>query len=588
MKKAFDLSNQTIKSNIQKLKKIMTERGLDGLYISSFDPFLNEYVPLQDNHRFYITGFTGSMAEVLVPVEGKVRLYVDSRYHEQADLEVDLNEIEVMKIGSDTSTTESLVQDVKKLSITKLGYEADRTSLGFLKRLSGAAKETVPLTPDVLSSVIAFEGLTALKEVDLVPREWRGRDTSEKTKSIITHDKQAIYLTALDSIAWITNCRGYHLPFLSSFYAKCLMTKEKVYVFVTPETPVSQKAKKEFGMEFITLPFTELEAELDRLQNTLHLEEVLYDPGMINSADFGMLVKVFGMEKLTEKAGGLYEYQSIKEAVEVKQIEASFRKSDKAIFNTLNWVKSSLKNEKRITELDLYNETSKNYKAQGAHDQSFNTIAGVGPNGSIMHYGSPSDEVIIKQDDMILLDSGGYFEGGWATDTTRTFFGCDNAKLAHPKMVEMYTLVLKGLLACQTAVFPEGTKGMVLDGLARNAMRKKGYDFGHGTGHGVGIHVHEPAVRISSLSTLPMKEGQVVSIEPGIYVPGFGGVRLENVALVEKHPEFPKMLRFKSFVYIGFDHALIDMKLLNEEERQALEEYEAECSKRGTNFRPSK
>ncbi len=588
MKKAFDLSNQTIKSNIQKLKKIMTERGLDGLYISSFDPFLNEYVPLQDNHRFYITGFTGSMAEVLIPIEGKVRLYVDSRYHEQADLEVDLNEIEVMKIGSDTSTTESLVQDVKKLSIAKLGYEADRTSLGFLKRLSGAAKETVPLTPDVLSSVIAFEGLTALKEVDLVPREWRGRDTSEKTKSIITHDKQAIYLTALDSIAWITNCRGYHLPFLSSFYAKCLMTKEKVYVFVTPETPVSQKAKKEFGMEFITLPFTELQAELDRLQNTLHLEEVLYDPGMINSADFGMLVKVFGMEKLTEKAGGLYEYQSIKEAVEVKQIEASFRKSDKAIFNTLNWVKSSLKNEKRITELDLYNETSKNYKAQGAFDQSFNTIAGVGPNGSIMHYGSPSDEVVIKQDDMILLDSGGYFEGGWATDTTRTFFGCDDAKMAHPKMKEMYTLVLKGLLACQTAVFPEGTRGMVLDGFARNAMRKKGYDFGHGTGHGVGIHVHEPGVRISSISTLPMKEGQVVSIEPGIYVPGFGGVRLENVALVEKHPEFPKMLRFRSFVYIGFDHALIDMKLLNEEEKQALEEYEAECSKRGTNFRSSK
>jgi Xaa-Pro aminopeptidase len=588
MKKAFDLSNQTIKSNIQKLKKIMTERGLDGLYISSFDPFLNEYVPLQDNHRFYITGFTGSMAEVLVPIDGKVRLYVDSRYHEQADLEVDLNEIEVVKIGSDTSTTESLVQDVKRLSLAKLGYEADRTSLGFLKRLSGAAKETVPLSPNVLSSVIAFESLTALKEVELVPREWRGRDTSEKTKSIITHDKQAIYLTALDSIAWITNCRGYHLPFLSSFYSKCLMTKEKVYVFVTPETPVSQNALREFGMEFITLPFTELEAELDRLQNTLHLEEVLYDPGMINSADFGMLVKVFGMEKLTEKAGGLYEYQSIKEAVEVKQIEASFRKSDQAIFNTLKWVKSSLKNEKRITELDLYNETSKNYKAQGAHDQSFNTIAGVGPNGSIMHYGNPSDEVIIKQDDMILLDSGGYFDGGWATDTTRTFLGCDDAKKAHPKMMEMYTLVLKGLLACQTAVFPEGTKGMVLDGLARNAMRKKGYDFGHGTGHGVGIHVHEPAVRISSLSTLPMKEGQVVSIEPGIYVPGFGGVRLENVALVEKHPEFPKMLRFRSFVYIGFDHALIDMKLLNEEEKQALEEYEAECSKRGTNFRPSK
>lgn len=588
MKKAFDLSNQTVKSNIQKLKKVMTERGLDGMYISSFDPFLNEYVPLEDNHRFYITGFTGSMAEVLVPLEGRVRLYVDSRYHEQADLEVDTNEIEVMKIGSDTSTTEALVQDVKKLSIKKLGYEADRTSLGYLKRLSAVATETSPLVPSDLASVISFEALPALKEVELVPREWRGRDTLEKTKAIITNEKQGIYLTALDSIAWITNCRGYHLPFLSSFYAKCLVTREKVYVFVTPETPVSDKARKEYGLEFIALPFTDLEGELDRLQNTLHLEEVLYDPGMINSADFNMLIKVFGTEKLTEKNGGLYDYQSLKEAVEVKQMEASFRKSDKAIFNTIKWLKESIKDGKRITELDLYNETTKKYKEQGARDQSFNTIAGVGPNGSIMHYGNPSDEVIVKDTDMILLDSGGYFEGGWATDTTRTFLACDEAKKADPKMLEIYTLVLKGILACQTAVFPEGTKGMVLDGLARNAMRKKGYDFGHGTGHGVGVHVHEPGVRISSLSNLPMKEGQVVSIEPGIYIPGFGGVRLENVAYVEKHPEFPKMLRFRSFVYIGFDHSLIDMKLLNEEEKQALEEYEAECSKRGTSFRSSK
>jgi Xaa-Pro aminopeptidase len=99
MKKSIDLSNQTIKTNIEKLKKVMTDRGLDGMYISSFDPFLNEYVPLQDNHRYYLTGFTGSMAEVLVPVKGRLRLYVDGRYHEQADLEVDANRKEAFDIA---------------------------------------------------------------------------------------------------------------------------------------------------------------------------------------------------------------------------------------------------------------------------------------------------------------------------------------------------------------------------------------------------------------------------------------------------------------------------------------------------------
>lgn len=586
MKKSFSLSNQTIKTNIQKLKKIMAEKNLDAMYISSFDPFLNEYVPLQDNHRFYFTAFTGSMAEVLALANGKIRLYVDGRYFEQADLEVDHDEIDVVK--SVDSTTGDLVKDITAFNIKRLGYEADRTSLGFLKRLSAAAQETVAIPGGELAKTIEFEKLSDLKEVTLVNREFRGRDTLEKTRMIFKNESEAMYLTALDTIAWITNCRGYHLPFLSSFYGRALVTKEKVFVFVTPETPVSALAKKEFGLEFISLPLTDLPRELERIQNTLHLKTVWFDPNMSNAADFSMLVKIFGNERLLEKAGGLYEWQSIKEPVEIQQFEASFKRSDKAIYNTIKWVKDSLKEGKRITELDLYNETSKKYQAEGAKDQSFNTIAGVGPNGSIIHYGSPSDEVIIKKDDLILLDSGGYFDGGFATDCTRAFFGGTVADKPDPKKVEIYTLVLKGLLACANAVFPEGTKGIVLDGLARAPMRKKGYDYAHGTGHGVGIHVHEPGVRISSISNVPMKAGQVVSVEPGIYLPGFGGVRLENIYRVEKHPVHKNMLHFVGFVFIGFDPALVDLKLLNDEEKVQLEEYEAECLRRGTSLRAIK
>lgn len=583
MKKSFTLSNQTINANIQNLRKLMAARNLDGMYISSFDPFISEYVPLEDNHRYYFTGFTGSMAEVLVPAEGKVRLYVDGRYHEQADLEVDGRSIEVMKITSDKSTSEELARDVKALGMKRLGYEADRTTLRYLKRLADAAQETVALEAGELGKSVEFTPVAITKPVTFVPREQRGRDTLEKTRAILRSEKEAIYVTALDSIAWITNCRGYHLPFLSSFYAKALVTKEKVFVFVTPETSIDQKAKKEGGLEWIQLPFTELPRELERLQNTLHLEKVSFDPGMSNSADFSMLVRTFGAEKLAEKDGGLYEYQSIKEPVELMQVEASFRKADQAIFKTIKWVKEQVRAGKRITELDLYLETSKKYQAEGAVEQSFNTIAGVGPNGSIIHYGSPSDEVVIKDTDMILLDSGGYFAGGWATDTTRTFFA-DATKKPDPKMKEIYTLVLKGMLAVQNAVFPVGTRGNVLDGYARGPMRKMGYDYSHGTGHGVGVHVHEPGVRIGPLSSVPMKEGQIVSIEPGIYIPGFGGVRLENIAYVEKHPKYPGMLRFKCLVYIGFEPVLIEPSLLNSEEKEQIKEYEAECLKRGTSL----
>ena len=588
MKKSFDLSNQTIKSNIQKLKKMMAEKNLDAMYISSFDPFLNEYVPLQDNHRFYFTAFTGSTAEVLVLANGKVRLYVDGRYHEQADLEVDATEIDVVKSGGDGSITSDLVKDVATLNVKRLGYESDRTSLGFLKRLIQVAQEIIAVNPGELAKIIDFEKLEALKEIQFIAREYRGRDTLEKTRSIFKDESEGIYLTALDSIAWITNCRGYHLPFMSSFYARALVTKEKVYIFVTPETPVSAKVKKEIGLEFISLPLNDLAKELDKIQNTLHLKNVWFDPAMSNAADFSMLVKIFGPERLTEKVGGLYEWQSIKEPVEIQQMQASFNRSDKAIFNTIKWVKDSLNAGKRITELDLYHETTKKYQEQGAKEQSFNTISGVGPNGSIIHYGSPSDQIIIKKTDLILLDSGGYFDGGFATDCTRAFFGGTAADKPNPKYMEIYTLVLKGLLACTGAVFPEGTKGIVLDGLARNPMRKMGYDYAHGTGHGVGIHVHEPGVRISSISNVPMKAGQVVSIEPGIYIPGFGGVRLENIYRVEKHPDHEGMLHFVGFIYIGFEPALIDMNLLNSEEKVQLEEYEAECLRRGTSLRALK
>lgn len=582
MKKDITLTQDTVKQNIQKLKTFLGNNQLDGMYISSFDQFLNEYVPLADNHRYYITNFTGSMAEVLVLKDGKLRLYVDGRYHEQADLEVDHSVIDVVKCGMGTG--EQLLSDIKTLGLKRVGLEADRTALGFLKKLNEAAPETVPFSKGELSQLIDFTPLSGLKEIHPIDREFRGSDTLEKTRQIISNDKEAIYLTALDSIAWITNCRGYHLPFSSAFCAKALVTKEKVYIYVMPGTPIAAAAKKEAGLEFISLHFADLPRELERLQNILHLEAVKFDPGMLNCADFSMLLKVFGVDRLQEKAGGVYDYQSIKEPVELQQFEASFRKSDQAIFKTIKWLKDSLKAGKKVTELDLYHETQKKYDAEGAKDLSFNTIAGAGPNSSIIHYGNPSEEKIIAKDDMILLDSGGYFDGGFATDTTRTFAGDSSVKM-DPKKIEMYTLTLKGMLSVQSAVFPEGTKGMVLDGLARDAMRRRGYDYNHGTGHGVGVSVHEPGVRISTISTLPMKAGQVVSIEPGIYIPGFGGVRLENIAYVIKHPTFPGMLCFKTLTTIGFDPALIDMNLLSNDEKTVLENYELECEKRGTSLR---
>ena len=145
------------------------------------------------------------------------------------------------------------------------------------------------------------------------------------------------------------------------------------------------------------------------------------------------------------------------------------------------------------------------------------------------------------------------------------------------KQKEIYTLVLKGLLQVENAVFPEGTTGASIDMLARQSMYKLGYDYAHGTGHGVGINVPEGGAGISGGYKKPLVEGNVVSIEPGIYIPGFGGVRLENVALVKKHPKFDGYYHFESMVKIPYEEALIDRDLLDSEEIGWLEEYHAIC-----------
>lgn len=580
-KSSFKLTQSEVKENIQKLKDFMGKEGLDAFYVSSFDPYLNEYVPMENCHRFYFTNFNGSVAEVLALKEGKVKLYVDGRYWEQADLQVDSSLVEVVKVQANKGLGAQLLEDLEEIKPKLLGFEADRTSSGFFQKLEARA-EVKGFYQQELESVVDFKQMPELKAIKYVPREYRGDDTEAKLKRAVKHKKHAYFVTAIDSLSWVTNCRGYHLPNLASFLGKALATHDKVHVFVDPQTPLDGSVNENKSCVFHQVPATEVGDKLRELQDEYQLQSVDVDPQMLNVLDYRTLHEVFGADNLVESNGGLVEFHSIKDPVELAHMEEGFRKADKAIFNTIKWVKDSLAAGKKISELDLYNMTTEKYVEQGSQEQSFGTIAGVGPNGSIIHYSEPKSDVTIKDSDMVLLDSGGYFEGGFATDTTRTFMASDKEGEAGYKKI--YTLVLKGTLNCQNAVFPEGAPGKVLDGYARLPLHRHGYDFRHGTGHGVGVHVHEGGVRISPASDVPMKEGQVCSIEPGIYVPGYAGVRLENIAYVEKHPEHEGFLRFRPLVYIGFEPKLIDHSLLNDEEEKWLEEYEAECAKRGTSF----
>jgi Xaa-Pro aminopeptidase len=560
----------------------MSSKNLDGFYISSYDAYLNEYTPLEECHRYYITSFTGSVAEVFAPAQGKVRLYVDGRYHEQADLEVNHDLVHVVKCSTDSGPFDRMLKDLKELNLNNIGIESDRTPLGCLKKIKSITNTTSFHTDD-FAALLNYQFSTTDKPIYPVERNERGRDTLQKLSEIFETNTHGYFITALDSIAWLANARGFHLPYQSTFKAKALATKEKLYIFVEPSVQINSNLLKDSSLEFLKLDSKQFLSELRHLQNKLHLEKIYFDPNSVNASDADILNKVFGQEILVEKNGGITSLHSIKEPLEIKEIESCFDKSDKAIFNTIKWVKKELQANRNITELDLYNQTNLFYKEQGAVEQSFKTISGCGPNSSIIHYSNPSQDVVLQKTDMVLLDSGGYYNSGFATDTTRTFL-CDENSTFDPKYKEIYTLVLKGLLQAMNAVIPEGTKGIVIDALARQPMLRHGYNYSHGTGHGVGINVHEDGIRFSLLSQYGIYPGQVVSIEPGIYLPKFGGVRLENIIKVEKHSKYNGYVCFKSLVHIGFEPNLIDMNLLTDEEKKFLSEYEDECSKRKRSF----
>lgn len=588
MAKSGFLSKAQLQENIKILKSFMKKEKLDSFYFSSSDIFLNEYVPLEDCHRYYLTNFTGSTAEVIVPLEGRVILFVDGRYYEQADIEADPELLHVFKVPYGIGLRSAMKEVIAAKKFKNLGIEGDRIDLSLFKEFSALTKVTTFNNAE-LSKVINFKTIQFDKKIHELPLSLVGESTADKLARILKPG-EAIYINALDSIAWLTNMRRYELPNQSTFRAKAIATRERVYLLME----YIEGEIKNPSIELSLGKFSELEKFLELVReheefwrvraggSAYKIEKLIYSSLSTTTADFLKLSTHFGEDKLENRTEGLVPFHALKNQTELESMADSFNNGDTAIFQTISWAKEKVKKGENLTELDFYHKTNEFYKNNGALDQSFNTIAAFGANSSIIHFSSPSAEINFKPDELVLLDSGGYFASGYATDTTRAFL---SGGVATPRQKEVYTLVLKAILAAQNAIFPEGSWGSVVDGVARQPIFKAGLNFNHGTGHGVGINVHEGGYRLSTTSNIPLKENTVGSIEPGIYIPGFGGVRLENVAVVERHPEHKNMLRFRTLVYVGFDHELIDTNMLSNEEQVWLDEYEKECAKRGRSFK---
>lgn len=539
---------------LNKLREILKQYNLDYLLVNTTDEFLVEYNELCNCARYFVTGFTGSTGDVLVSQKGLWQ-FVDGRYHEQADAEVDPKTTTVVKLGMGQAFSEELVSKLGPNS--SLGVVSKKISLNFLKILeSKFDKKNIKIKAldfdpvSLITELKPSDNGESVKQIDISIAGMNPDEKYLKIAKMLSDD--AIYLdTNLENIAYFTNCRQYKTPFSSTFKAKITVSKNGVTVYS------DEKFDTKIGKYFEVKPLTNFD---NALKNA---KKVLYNPQTINYYDFSLI-----KNKAEEaKKDFLKEMKAVKNDAEIEHFKKNFERTDKVV-NKAYLLTQTMKN---LTEKELSDAVEKEYSAQGAKQLSFSTICAAGANSSIIHYSHPSKGVKIKDGDFVLLDCGGHFEGGYSTDITRTFVKGKASELQK----KVYTTVLKMFLNAYHYKVTPRTTGNAIDRIARKIHAQSGLDdfnFNHGLGHGVGINVHEnpPTLTCGPSGKRVLKENMVFTIEPGLYKAGFGGVRLENTVYLTR---VNGILKIQSFSHVPFQKEAIDYNLLNEQEKQWLEQW---------------
>ena len=534
---------------IEYLKNFLAKNDLDGLIINSTNDFLVEYNLLELNSRYHLTGFSGSTGDVLFTNE-KIYQFVDTRYHEQADNEVNHNFVDVVKIQMNQSYIDLLVQNIP--SYSKLGIIARKTSKRFydeiVKRLKEKSSSVKLLNNDPVAEYKKDSVPTIKYNVFSVNNDIAGKTPDEKfmvMKEYAGDENFTAVVTSLEDIAYLTNKRSYDFAYSSVFPAKGIITRDGVKIFSDCEIPP-------IGEYYTVKPLFEFEQELKSIENQeLYIDETnmsVYDYNLINQNN-----------KILQSR--LYLFKTVKNENEIEHMKQCFKRADEA----LKVVYKMLNSDEIYSEYDYAEALIKSMKENGALSLSFKPIVAAGSNSSIVHYSTPSKEKKVEDGDFLLIDYGGYYEGGIATDTTRTFIKGTPTQ----EQKTAYTSVLKAFLSAYANKYNKKSSYFNIDKIARDTIAKyapEGCEFTHATGHGVGISVHEIPPRLSpnDIAKTKILENTTFSIEPGVYKEGWGGIRLENTVYASYTEDGVKMNTFSHF---PFETKLTDLSIMTDIEK---------------------
>ncbi|HSA06497.1 MAG TPA: M24 family metallopeptidase [Candidatus Gastranaerophilales bacterium] len=572
----------TKKQIIQQFRDFLIEEGLDLFIINATDEYLNEYVSLKSNSRYHLTGFSGSTGDAIITSD-EIYLFVDGRYHLQAEKETDPDFITLVKTGIDKSPQKALYEKLAELSDKKkkIGIVSSKISCAGYKELLKIVEdisdiEIYEYEHDPLYKIIDFKD-TEDKETCLraVPVEISGKTAGEKLEYVNNFNKEFEYdlllITDLTDIAYLTNLRGSEIAYSSCFKAKALVYKEQAYIF-TNLKKISSEIKEKFDKNFIFKEEEDFSSFIQNISVTGGISKVCYHP---RSTPLCVFRKIENVSKNSAeiKDSFISSLKSVKNISELDYIQECYLKTDIVIGRAICWLNQNLEKEIKISEKDFSDKVKTFFYEEGAYGLSFEPITASGKNTAFIHYTNPDPKKYINFGDLVLLDCGAYFDGGYATDVTRTFLAGGSYAIADSLQKEIYTVVLKGFL--RGLNYEGELTGFNLDNAVRevvNANKPAGFEFSHGTGHGVGISVHESPPRIASsdLFKTPLAANMVFTIEPGLYNHEWGGVRIENtVKTVEKSGK----ITIKTVTRASLDENLINYDMLTDDEKTWLEEY---------------
>lgn len=569
------IMKEYIAQRLEALREVMRRENLDAFIFPSTDPHNSEYVPDRWKGREWISGFNGSAGTAVVTMHSAA-LWTDSRYFIAAADQLSGTEFQLMKLKIEGTPTisEWLGSELREVSSAQVGVDGMCNSAANVEVLvSDLRREggiTVRTNLDPLDIVWTDRPQIPASKVEIQPVELAGETVASKLtrirKALRDLHADGMLMSALDDVAWTLNLRGTDVHCTPVFVSYLLISTTSATLYINKEklTPEVEAHLESQGVKM---------ADYDDVRKGIkeYAEyNILLDPNETNYT----LSRLVDVQEVIRHKSPIPAMKAIKNEVEIRGYRSAMLKDGIALVKFLRWLKPAVEAGGQ-TEISIDKKlTSLRAEQPLFRDISFDTIAGYGAHGAIVHYeATPETDIPLEPHGLLLLDSGAQYQDG-TTDITRTIaLGPVSDYEKH-----IYTLVLKGHIQLEICKFPSGASGTQMDILAREAMWREGLNYLHGTGHGVGsyLSVHEgPHQFRLEWMPAPFLENMTVTDEPGIYLAGQFGVRIENTLLIShyKDTEFGKFLQFESLTLCPIDTTPVVKEELLPEEVAWLNEY---------------